>query len=312
MSPEAPPLLIIGGPTAAGKTRLAMAVCDRVGGEIISADSVQVYRGLDVGSAKPTADEQARVRHHVIDVLDPTERSHAGRWLALAEAAIADVRARGRVPIVCGGTGLYLRALVEGLAPIPDVSDAVREELAAELEARGVEALHAALGQVDAVAAARLAPNDTQRVVRALAVFRQTGRPISAFQADHDFAEHRPGARIVVVSPQPRELLFERIDARAAWMLEHGLVDEVRALLDRGVPDDAPALTTLGYREVVAELRGTATGGASLAERVARGHRRYAKRQLAWFRGMTQRDPSVQHVDPLDAGALSHLLARLA
>lgn len=304
------PLLLIGGPTAAGKTGLAMALCERLGGEIVSADSVQVYRGLDIGSAKPTAAEQARVRHHAIDILDPSEQSDAGRWLTVAEAAIADVRARGRVAIVCGGTGLYLRALLYGLAAIPDVSEAVRAELDAHLEARGAPALHAELAAVDPETAGRLAPRDAQRIVRALAVYRQTGRPISAWQADHGFAERRPEARLVVVSPEPRELLFERIDQRAAWMLEHGLVDEVRALLDAGVPHDAPAFATLGYREVVAELRGEGRPD-TLVARVARGHRRYAKRQLTWFRGMMERDPSVARVDPLASDALSRLLALL-
>ena len=304
-------LLVIAGPTAAGKSRLALAVCERVGGEIISADSVQVYRGLDVGSAKATPAEQARVPHHAIDLLAPTEQSHAGRWLAEAEAAIDAVRGRGRVPVVCGGTGLYLRALLEGLAAIPEVTPEVRAAVAEDLAARGVEALHAELATVDPAAAERLAPRDAQRISRALAVYRETGRPISAWQAAHGFTNRRPDARVVVVSPEPRELLLERIDARAAWMLAHGLVDEVRGLLAEGVPPDAPGLLTLGYREVVDELLGRG-GAGPLAERVARGHRRYAKRQLTWFRRLLQRDTAALRLDPRDPDVVERLLALLA
>ena len=299
-------IVVVAGPTAAGKSRLALALCERVGGEIVGADSVQVYRGLDVGSAKATAAEQARVRHHAIDYLDPVEQSDAGRWLAEAEAAIADVRARGGVPVVCGGTGLYVKALASGLAFIPEVAPEVRAAMAEELAVRGVAALHAELAAVDPAVAERLAVRDSQRVTRALAVYRQTGRPISAWQATHGFSTRRPAVRVMVVAPE-RAVLFGRIDARASWMLDHGLVEEVRGLLAAGVPPDAPGLLTLGYREVVDELLGRARGG-TLVERVARGHRRYAKRQLTWFRAMLQRDNAVQQLDPGADDALEQLM----
>ncbi len=290
------PLLVIAGPTAAGKSDLAMAACERLGGEIVSADSVQVYRGLDVGSAKPTAAEQARIRHHCLDAFDVTERCDAGRWLALAEAAVADIRGRGLRPVVCGGTGLYLRALLFGLAPTPAITPEVRAAVLADLEARGPEALHADLAAIDPAAAARLAPRDRQRIARALEVFRQTGRPLSAYQAEHGFDQPRHRARVCVLCPDPAAHAA-RLRARAARMLDGGMIAEVAALLAAGVPADAPGLSTLGYRAVASHLRGELPHD-QLLERIVRGHRRYAKRQRTWFRRVLADDPSAIALDP--------------
>lgn len=300
------------GPTAAGKSALAMALAERTGGEIIAADSVQVYRGLDIGSAKPTAVERARVPHHGLDLFDPREQSDAGRWLAAAEAALDDIAARGRRAIVCGGTGLYIRALLEGLAATPEVPEAVRAAVLGRLLAEGPERVHAALAEVDAETAARVAPRDAQRVGRALSVFLATGRPLSAWQADHRAARAaragaRPPVRILALWPE-RPTLYARIDARAAAMVAGGLVEETRGLLAQGVPASAPGLQCLGYREARAVLAGELPH-AALAERVALGHRRYAKRQLTWFRRLLAEDARAEHLDPLALDVVERALA---
>ncbi len=302
----AAPLLVLVGPTAAGKSAVALAVAEAVGGEIVSADSVQVYRGVDLGSAKPTAAEQARVRHHCIDLADPTEQLDAATWAAAADAAIADARARGRVPIVCGGTGLYVRALLHGLTDLPDPPPDVRDAVRADLAARGPAALHAELAAVDPQAAARVPPTDPQRITRALEVYRATGRPLSAWQADHGFRPRRYDAHVVGLWPD-RDVLRARIYARARAMLASGWPDEVRALLARGVPPDAPPLRALGYREVVAHVLGHLPA-ADLPDAVARGHWQYARRQLTWFRGITTREDALVHHEP---GA-PDLVARLS
>lgn len=306
---EPAPILVIVGPTAAGKTGLAMAVCERIGGEIVSADSVQVYRGLDIGSAKPTAAEQARVPHHCVDLLEPTERMDAASWVDVADEAIASLRARGRVPVVCGGTGLYVRALLHGLTELPPADVRIRAAVRAEMDARGPAALHRELERVDPELAAKLTAGDRQRIGRGLEVFRQTGRPLSAHQAAHGFDLQRHAARVVGVWPE-REVLHRRIAVRARRMLGDGLVEEVAALLARGVPPDAPGLWTLGYREVVAHLRGDLPP-RDLADAIAAGHRRYAKRQLTWFRGISTREDALEHVG-LDADGLVERLAEMA
>jgi len=319
--PEGLPLIVIVGPTAAGKSQIALQRAEELGSEIVSADSVQVYRGLDIGSAKPSVSEQARVRHHGLDLWEPTEQANAGAWLAAAEQAIARLHGQGKVPIVCGGTGLYVRALLEGLAQIPAVPDAIEQAVRARLAHEGAERLHQELALRDPVTASRLAARDGQRVARALAVVLATGQPISAFQARH--REHprvRYEARLIGVFPE-RATLQARIAERARRMLDAGLVEEVEALLARGVPPAAPGLMTLGYREIVAHLtkerRPLAAFGKvsearwmqganersdeadarrshftrtlldELAAALALAHRRYAKRQLTWWRHTT-------------------------
>jgi tRNA dimethylallyltransferase len=291
---ERPPLLVIVGPTAAGKTAEALARAEDLGSEIVGADSVQVYRGLDIGSAKPNAEEQARVRHHAIDLWEPTLQANAGAWLTEAERAIAALHERDKTPVVCGGTGLYVRALTEGLAAIPDVPEAIQAEVRERLAVEGARALHAELTRLDPETAARLAPADGQRVARALEVLMATGESLTAFQERHrrvreGGAEPRYTVHMVGLFP-PRAELERRIAVRASAMLDAGLVDEVRDLLAAGVPHDAPGLMTLGYREIVAQLRrdGDAIRGApgreALRDALARAHRRYAKRQLTWWR----------------------------
>lgn len=300
------PLIVLLGPTASGKTRLALELAAALGTEIVSADSVQVYRDLDIGSAKPTADERRAVAHHGLDLFDPREGSHAGRWLAAAEPALAELRARGRTPIVCGGTGLYVRALLLGLSPIPDIHAEVRVAARAECEADPLAA-HAALARLDPATAARLAPRDLQRVSRALEVARATGRPLSAWHADEPPAP-RYEARVFVLTPAV-DALEARIASRARAMISAGLVDEVSGLLARGVPPDAPGLMTMGYREVVAALARSALDVDALAAELARAHRQYAKRQRTWFRGSGMAGIAFVELDPDRPDAARALLA---
>jgi tRNA dimethylallyltransferase len=274
------PILALVGPTASGKTALALEWAEALGTEIVSADSVQIHIGLDIGSAKPTAAELSRVPHAAISVLPPTERPSAGRWVELVTPTITRLHEQGRVPIVCGGTGLYVRSLLEGLADIPAVPEAVRSEIASRLERLGVEALHHELARVDAAAAERISPRDPQRITRALEVLAATGVPISTWQRE---TTRPPGYQATVVGlAVDRAVLTRRIAERAAQMVADGLIDEVVGLLAT-YPPDCPGLTTLGYREVVAAVRAGRPDRLALTARLAQAHRQYAKRQETWF-----------------------------
>lgn len=275
-------LVVICGPTASGKTGAAIRVCAEIGGEVISADAVQIYRHLDIGSAKPTAAEQAAVPHHLIDLVDPAERYSAARYVADAEVAIAEIRGRGRVPVVAGGCGLYIKALLFGLMPAPPADLEVRAQLEAVEAKGGAGTLHRQLEQIDPASAARLHPADLVRIVRALEVYQLTGRPISAHQAEHGFAEPRHRAMVWGLDPGP-EQLTERINARVDQMMDEGFLAEVEGLLERGYHRETPGMTCPGYRELAAHL----AGELDLAEAVGliqRSHRRYARRQRTWFR----------------------------
>ena len=277
---DADPILMIAGPTASGKTALAIEEALRVGGEVISADSRQVYRGLDIGTAKPALEERGGVPHHFIDELDPDEPFSAGAFARAAEDRIADVLARGRVPIVAGGSTLYLRALRDGLASIPATDPAVRARLNADLERGGLPALLARLRNVDPETAARVDARNPARVVRALEVHESTGVPLSHFHA-HPPAPPRFAYRVVLLDP-PRDVLYARIDARVEVMMEAGLMEEVRGLLETGVSPDLAPLRTIGYAEVIAHLGG-AYGLGETVSLIQRNTRRYAKRQRTYF-----------------------------
>lgn len=282
-APELAPLLVVVGPTASGKSELALRLAEERNGEIIGADSVQVYRRFDIGSSKPTPEERARVPHHLVDCVGPLEPLDAGAWAVRAAAAVEDVRARGRTPIVCGGTFLWVKALVYGLATGPGRDEALRERHRRFVEERGRPALHAELAQVDAASAARLAPNDFVRVSRALEVFELTGVPLSRYQAEHGFAAPRYRAELVGVRRAPAEL-DERIARRAREMLATGFVEEVRALLDDGF-GAARAMGSVGYRQVAQALgAGTALDLDALADEVRRATRVFARRQRTWLR----------------------------
>lgn len=272
-----PPLLVLAGPTATGKSDLALALCGGGAGEIVCADSAVVYRGLDIGTGKPTPAERAAVPHHLVDVRDPRDPFSVAEYRTLAEEAIRGVAGRGRLPVLVGGTGLYIRQVLEAptLPPVP-----AQPELRAELARRPAAALHAELAAVDPAAAARIHPADVRRVIRALEVVQVTGRPIS--EAWAAAAPARRPARLAVLD-RPREVLRARIAARVERMLEAGLIEEVRRLLAAGVPPEAQSMQALGYRQTVHHLA-AGTGVAELRAEIVAATAQYAKRQRTWFR----------------------------
>jgi tRNA dimethylallyltransferase len=273
-------LIAIVGPTASGKTALAVALAEALGGEVISADSVQIYRGFDVGSGKPTAEELARARHHLVSAVDPLDPMDAATWARLAEAAIGDVRARGHVPIVCGGTFLWVKALLFGLAEAPAADGATRDRHRALADTEGRAALHARLREVDAETAARLHPNDFVRVSRALEVIELTGKPMSQWQKEHAFARPRHHARLLAVAHDPASLTA-RIEARVRQWLGGGWIEEVRALLAAGY-GGARAMESVGYAQVRAHLAGELPQ-ADLELAIVRATRVFARRQRTWL-----------------------------
>ncbi len=286
MSLARPKIVAVVGPTAAGKTALSLELAERFGAEIVNADSRQVYRHLDIGSAKPTGEQQKRVRHHLIDVAEPNEPFDCARYRQLALAAIDEILGRGRRVLLVGGTGLYVKVLLRGVFTGPPRNAGLRRNLEEE-EAAVPGSLHMRLAKVDPSAAARLHANDRMRVIRALEVLALTGKPISAWQAEHRF-EERPFATRLLGITLPREQLYGAINARCDAMLTGGLVEEVQRLYAAGVEPIATALQSPGYREVGEYLRGQCTL-AEARQRMAQATRRLAKRQLTWFRG----DPEV-------------------
>ena len=274
-------LIAIVGPSGAGKSDLALRLAEAVPSEIVSCDSLQVYRGLDIGSAKPSLEDRRRVPHHLIDVVDPGQEFSAAQYAALARAAVAAARRRGRLPVVVGGTGLYLRALLVGLFQGPSRDAELRRRLEGIAERHGDARLHRLLARVDPGAAARIPPGDRVRIVRALEVFRATGRPLS--EHHREAAGAAPGAAFVVGLAPDRVELRRRVEARTRRMLESGLLDEVRGLLERGYGPELRPLQAIGYRQALAVLRGAMT--VQDAERgIVTDTMQYAKRQMTWFR----------------------------
>jgi tRNA dimethylallyltransferase len=282
----AAPLIAVVGPTAAGKTAVALALAEERGGEIVSCDSLQVYRGLDVGSAKATAEERARVPHHLLDVVDPDQEFSAAEYARLGREALSAIRERGRLAIVAGGTGLYLRALLSGLFEGPARDEALRARLTRMAERWGSARLHRLLARVDAEAAARISPRDLVRIVRALEVFKATGRPLTA--------HHRAGAaplegfdvRVMVIAP-PRDVLRAAVERRTDAMFARGLLAEVRALLAAGFRPDLRPLRAIGYRQAVDVIACRVTEAEARRDIVV-STMQYAKRQLTWFRHQAQ------------------------
>ena len=287
-------ILAIVGPTATGKSELALRLAEAIGGEIVNADALQVYRGLDVGTAKPTAQERARVPHHLIDILEPQERYSAGEFARRARRVIAEIHQRGRWALVVGGSGFYVKALFEGLTPLPRAQPAIREVLRRRAETVGPEVLHAELAVLDPHTAARLAPGDRQRVVRALEVVYATGRPLSGWIASRP-APARPLSALHVGLTLPRAILYDRIADRVVRMMERGWLAEVESLLNTGVEPTAPAFQAIGYRQLVRHVRGETPLEAAVGDAVV-ATRRFAKRQWTWFR----REPQVTWFDPRD------------
>jgi len=287
---ERHPLLVIIGPTAVGKTALSLYLGERLGGEIVSADSRLFYRGMDIGTDKPSPEDRARVPHHLIDIADPDQTVGLAEFKRLAEKAIAEVHARGRLPMLVGGTGQYVRAVVEGWSP-PEVppDPALRAELEAQARQEGAQALHARLAALDPEAAARIDPRNVRRVIRALEVCLRTGRPFSAQRV-----RRRPPYRILQIGlTMDRAALYARADARIDEMVKAGLVEEVRRLLDAGYGWDLPAMSSVGYAQFRPYFEGQATLEEVVAE-IKRATRRLIRHQYNWFR---LSDPRIRWFD---------------
>jgi len=296
-------LVVIVGPTAAGKTALSIELAEAAGGEIVSADSRQIYRGMDIGTAKVTTEERARVPHHLLDVVTPDQVLSLAEYQSLAYAAIADIHARGRLPFLVGGTGQYIQAVVEGwsipaVAPQPEL----RAQLEAKASAEGAEALQGWLAALDPIAAARIDHRNVRRVIRALEVCLVTGQPITELQR-----KSPPPFEILQIGvTRPRSELYARIDARVDQMMAAGLVDEVRRLDEAGYTWELPAMTGLGYRQIGEFLRDEVTLVEAIA-RIKKGTRRFVQQQYNWFR---LADPMIRWVDPGVAQA-AHVLAEM-
>ncbi|MDB5985422.1 MAG: tRNA ((37)-N6)-dimethylallyltransferase MiaA [Nevskia sp.] len=311
---ETPPLLAISGPTAAGKSALVLDVCDALasgagpwaGAEIVSVDSAQVYRGMDIGTAKPDRAARARVPHHLLDILDPAEAYSAARFAADAQAAIAAIRARGHIPLLVGGTLLYFRALFEGLNDLPAANAEFREQLEAEASELGWGVLHARLAQIDPRRAQRLHPNDTQRVQRALEIAHFSGAPASEQQGQPQ-PPNLPGTIVrLAVMPPDRVALTLRIEARLRQMVDSGFVEEVARLRARGdLHLGLPAMRAVGYRQLWRHLDGDYSLDEAIRLTVI-ATRQYAKRQMTWLRGEAEK---WQWIDPTEPNAAARVLS---
>jgi tRNA dimethylallyltransferase len=292
---EATEAVLIAGPTASGKSALALRLAEAAGGEIVNADALQLYRDLRILTARPSAEEEARVPHHLFGVADAAQAWSVGRWLAAVLPMLQDIRARGRPAIVVGGTGLYFKALTEGLAEIPQVPAEVRRRTGALYERLGEAAFRQELRRRDPEAAARIFPGDRQRLTRALEVHEATGRALSAWQAAAPPAAPGPW-RACALEP-PREALYARCDARLQAMVRQGALEEVRALMARGLDPELPAMKAVGVREFAQHLAGGLTLDQALAM-AQRETRRYAKRQTTWMRGQMAAWPRITASDP--------------
>jgi len=296
---QKPPVIVISGPTCVGKTEVATTLAEPLGGEIISADAMQVYRYMDIGTAKPTQQEQARVRHHLIDVADPDEPFSAARFKAAAEAVIGHLHKKGRPVFVVGGTGLYIKALTRGLFRVQEENGALRERLKAEVKHLGSGVLHQRLQDVDPAAASRIHPNDAYRIIRALEILELTGTPMSEHHSAHGFSDD-PYQVLKIGLFLDRERLYLRINQRVDRMLEAGFVKEVKGLLDRGYSADLKSMGSIGYRHMTQYLQGNVTWDETV-RLFKRDTRRYAKRQLAWLRA----DPKIHWLQPAEIDIMS-------
>jgi len=296
--------LAVIGPTASGKSALAIALAERIGAEIVSIDSAAVYRGMDIGSAKPTIDERERVRHYLVDVADPHEPYSAGRFVRDAQAAVAEIRSRGRIPLLVGGTMLYVRSLLLGIAELPQASPDLRAVIDARISSQGLAAMHAELARRDPVSAARIKPADRQRIQRALELIELTGKTLDVL-----FREHaRPPAllaRVLALLPGDRAAHHAAVDKRFAAMLDAGLVDELRGLRERfPLHADLPSMRSVGYRQTWGYLEGQIDAAALLVQGQA-ASRQLAKRQMTWLRQL----PYEAALDPQRPGLAKAALA---
>jgi tRNA dimethylallyltransferase len=284
---------VLTGPTGSGKSALALEFAERIGAEIVAMDSMTLYRGLDVGTAKPTAEERARVPHHLIDVLDPWQSASVAWWLDRAEHAVKEIQARGRTVLFVGGTPLYLKALLHGLFDGPQADPQIRDRLTAEADRDGPAGLHTRLAVVDPTAADRLHPNDQRRVIRALEVWELTGRPISDWQRQWRENTDLDAGPAVYCIERPRQELYDRIDRRVLDMLAAGWLDEARRLRQLNPPVSREVFAAIGYRELFAFLDGRTTWDETV-QAIQQRTRTFAKRQLTWFRHL----PACRFVPP--------------
>ncbi len=274
------------GPTASGKTAIGLELAARLDAEIIAMDSMSIYRGMDIGTAKPSREDQSRIPHHLVDIRDPAELFSVSDYLAASAETIREIRGRGRGVLFVGGTPLYLKALLRGMFEGPPADEAFRREVTQEAERVGIEALHRRLQLVDPLSAAKLHPHDVRRIVRALEVYRTTGQPISHLQLQFDEGSPADACRVFVLD-WPRPVLHERIDERVTRMFEAGLVDEVRGLLARFGTLSRTARQAVGYQEAIAELAGDLSREQAMQATRTRT-RQFAKRQLTWFRSLSE------------------------
>lgn len=291
---ERKPLVVLTGPTAVGKTAVSIAFAKAIDGEILSADSMQVYRGMDIGSAKITMEEMQGVPHHLLDILEPEESFDVMQFQQLAKEAIAGIYDRGHIPILTGGTGFYIQAVLYDIAFTEETDGSIRKALEAEAEEKGVEYLHRKLQEVDPVTAESLHPNNKKRVIRALEFYELNGYPLSA----HNEREHQrssPYLSRYYVLHEKRDVLYERIEKRVDEMLDRGLVEEVQALKNRGLTRNMVSMQGLGYKEILDYLNGACTLEEAV-ETIKKETRHFAKRQLTWFR----REKEVTWVDKAD------------
>lgn len=289
-----PRIVVVGGPTASGKTSVGLGLAEKFTGEIISADSIQIYRHLNIGSAKPLPEERARVPHHMIDIRDPDQDFSAGDYVREARACIEAIVKRGTVPIVVGGTGLYVRALLGGIGDMPPADHDFRTQLWAEARQRGKGHLHRKLMEIDPEAARSILPENVSRVIRALEVWRLTGKRFSAIRSEHAFRD-RPYNQLLVCLAPPREELYKRIDQRVDSMIENGLLEEVCNLYRLGYSRELKSMQSLGYRHAGLVLAGELPHDEAV-RLMKRDTRRYAKRQLTWFRS----EPEAMWFNPRD------------
>lgn len=287
-----PSLIIISGPTCVGKTSVAITLAEPLGGEIVSVDAMQIYRHMDIGTAKPTKEQRARVRHHLIDVADPDESFSAAIFKQRADEIIQDLHEKARPIFVVGGTGLYIKALTHGLFEEKEQDNSVKERLRKEAETLGLEALYQRLQEVDPEAATRIHANDTYRIIRALEVHEATGRPVSEHHKAHGFQD-TSYRTLKIGLTLDRDVLYDRINTRVDMMLASGLLEEVKQLLDHGYPSTLKSMQSIGYRHMADYLEQRATWDECVRV-FKRDTRRYAKRQLTWFRA----DPEIEWMEP--------------
>ncbi len=304
MDEDKPKVIAVMGPTAVGKTWLVSQLTKDLGGEIVNADSVQIYRFMDIGTAKPTMADRAEVAHHLLDIADPDQDFDAGRYSQLAREVIASLAQQGKPAIVVGGTGLYLKAIFHGLFPGAPSDQLVRQRLRREAEKKSGVDLYQRLQRIDPITAQRVHPHDLFRIIRALEVWECSGQPISALQSEHDFKD-RPFLPLKIGLRRPRPELYERINRRVEEMMAQGLLEEVRGLLSRGYGPNLKSMQALGYRHMVQHL----INGVDITEAIRtmkRDTRRYAKRQMTWFR----RDRDINWFHPRQVEDIFRLAGR--